>query len=134
MDRFTRALLPLALLIALISPSVARAQTQAQTPPPVRITESVTVTAENAERIAAALNRLRRSRDPLVSQTVVDNLVKLTGAMSVSGRAFGIGPLTEAEQEVVDLPAALQRYSVAGGSIRLQHADRNHRMASWCTR
>jgi hypothetical protein len=121
MDLFQLARPALALCI-LIAPTIAEAQTQtqAQTPPPIRITESVVVTPDDAAGIAAAINRLRRSRDPLVAQTVADNLVALTDAMSSSGRVFHVGPLTEAEQEVVDLPAALRKYSVEGGSIRLQ--------------
>lgn len=90
---------------------------QTQTPPPVRITETVVVSARDAKTIADALDHLRSSRDPLVAKTVADNLVKLTDAMAASGRVNEIGPLTGDEQEVIQVRDLMEKYSFPGGPI-----------------
>lgn len=98
---------------------------QSQTPPPVRITETVVVSAKDAKTISDALDSLRNSRDPLVAKTVADNLVKLTEAMAVSGRVNEIGPLSGDEQAVIQIRALMEKYSFPGGPIfvRPRNAD-----------
>lgn len=91
----------------------------AQTPPQTVI-EVITVSAREAEVITRAVNTLRSSRDPLVAQTVADNILRLSDAMAASGRVHEIGPLTEQELTVVALPEFLTRHAVPGGPIRLQ--------------
>ncbi len=90
---------------------------QTQTPPPIRIRETVTVSARDAKTITDAINHLRGSRDPLVAQTVADNIVKLTDAMAASGRVNEIGPLTDDERGVIDIRAFMEKYSFPGGPI-----------------
>jgi hypothetical protein len=108
-------------VVLLLAAGVPAGPAQTQTPPPPqRLTETVTVTAREAEIIATAVNMLRSSRDPLVAKTVADNILALSNAMAASGRVHQIGPITEQEQTVVDLPAALHRHQVADGPIQLQ--------------
>ena len=107
-------------VVLLFAAGVSAGQVQTQTPPPQRLTETVTVTAREAEIIATAVNMLRSSRDPLVAKTVADNILALSSAMVASGRVHQIGPISEQEQSVVDLPSALLRHQVAEGPIQLQ--------------
>ena len=90
---------------------------QTQTPPPIRIKETVVVSARDARVIADALNQLRKSKDPLVADTVANNIVQLTEAMAQSGRVHEVGPLSGDEQGVIDLRESMEKYSFPGGPI-----------------
>ncbi len=93
---------------------------QTQTPPPIRITETVVVSARDARTISDAVESLRKSRDPLVAQMVADHIVKLTDAMAESGRVNEIGPLTTDEASVVAIREMMEKYSFPGGAIHVR--------------
>lgn len=93
---------------------------QTQTPPQVRITETVTVSARDAKIITDSITELRRSRDPLVAQTVADNILRLTDAMAASRRVHEVGPLSDDEQGVVHVREVMEKYSFPGGPIMLR--------------
>lgn len=107
-----------ALLFVFVVTSGLSAQTQ--TPPPIRITETVTVSARDAKIINDSIKELRRSRDPLVSKTVADNLLRLTDAMAVSRRVHEVGPLSDDEQGVIRVREMMEKYSFPNGPIMLR--------------
>lgn len=93
---------------------------QTQTPQPVRFKEEVVVSLKDAKIITEAINELRKSRDPLVSQVVADNLIKLVDAMAAIGRVHEIGPLSGDEEGVIDIREFMEKYSFPGGSILIR--------------
>lgn len=112
-------------LLLLSGPAAQQTTTATQPPPQVLMTDTVTVSARDTRVIVDALSRMKDSRDPMIAQSVSNNILRLVDAMSQSGAVNKIGPLSDQEADVVHLNGLLTKFSVAGGSIRLQPRNRD---------
>lgn len=112
------------LLLFLVSWPATRAAAQDAPPqvqgPPVQIT--VTVTAEEARRKAAAVRAIADHGDPFLAFLAgnVGNLAAIMASSGGSGTTYFIGPLTEREHAIVPLASYLTAHQQADGTIRVQ--------------
>lgn len=100
----------------------ATPETPSQSQAVPRLEERVSVSAEDGRRIRVAVRSLQRSEDPFLAR-IADRVVTLADALAhpdPPDTIFTIGPLTDREHGMIDLPASLSALERPQGPIHIQ--------------